>query len=184
MDTDNGTDEIRMLFPTVIQVSQIADHETLNNGLLKVIDEVKRNEPNSKPDAWSCDLFTTIGAASTFLTYQGVETFRAIVIEKVMKYADALKMDTANHPPRDERVLGERLPKEPLAGDPSASEQCVQRDLLCKSTARRSRDFAPLPDVGHDAGARHHREHASQQLDSGHYPGSRQDDNFPQQPAS
>ena len=55
MDTDNGMDEIRMLFPTVIQVSQIADHETLNNGLLKVIDEVKRNEPNSKPDAWSCD---------------------------------------------------------------------------------------------------------------------------------
>ena len=100
MDRDNGMDEIRMLFPTVIQVSQIADHETLNNGLLKVIDEVKRNEPNSKPDAWSCDLFTTIGAASTFLTYQGVETFRAIVIDKVMKYADALKMDTANHPPR------------------------------------------------------------------------------------
>lgn len=100
MDTDTGTDEIRMLFPTVIQVSQIADHEALNLGLLKVIDEIKKNEPNSKPDSWSCDLFTTIGAATTFLTYPGTGVFRKIVIDKVMRYADTLKMDTANHPPR------------------------------------------------------------------------------------
>ncbi len=104
MDTDNkkdgDKDDIRMLFPTVIQVSQIADHEALNRGLLEVIDEVKRREPSSKPDSWSCDLFTTIGAASTFLTYQGVEAFQRIAIEKVMKYADVLKMDTANHPLR------------------------------------------------------------------------------------
>ena len=97
-EKDNGKDEIRMLFPTVIQISQIADHEALNRGLLEVIDEVKRREPSSKPDSWSCDLFTTIGAASIFLTYQGVDVFRRIAIEKVMRYAEVLKMDTVNHP--------------------------------------------------------------------------------------
>ena len=96
----NDQDDLQLLFPTVIQVSQIADHEALNRRLLEVIDKVKGSEPNSKPESWSCDLFTTIGSPTTLLTYHGMEDFQRIVMQKVMRYADALKMDTANHQPR------------------------------------------------------------------------------------
>lgn len=56
------------LFPTVVQMTRVPEHQALNARLLEEIDEVRRTTPNSRPASWSCDVYTTIG--SNFLLHQ------------------------------------------------------------------------------------------------------------------
>ena len=91
-------DDLQLLFPTVVQISQVDGHEALNRTLLEVIESIRRSEPNSKPSSWSCELFTTIGSPSTLLEYPGVQAFRQISLASAQKFADAVMLDTGNHP--------------------------------------------------------------------------------------
>ena len=97
---DAANNELRLLFPTAVQVSQIDNHEKLNARLMDVINVLRRREPNTKPQSWSCDLYTTIGSPRTFLEEPGIGDFAEIALQKANEFANALQMDTANHKPR------------------------------------------------------------------------------------
>lgn len=92
--------ETHLLFPTVVQVSQIEDHERVNEGLLPAIDVVRRSSPNTKPQSWACDVYTTIGDPQTLLEREGTRAFREVAERQVREYAKSLSMDVNRHPPR------------------------------------------------------------------------------------
>ena len=49
-----------LLFPTVMQITKIADHRDMNTRLTCEIDEVRATMPNGRPASWPCDAYTTI----------------------------------------------------------------------------------------------------------------------------
>ena len=98
--TTGGQDDLQLLFPTVVQVSQIEGAAELNAGLLRSIYAIKEKQPNTKPNSWSCSVYTTISSSLELLELEEFRQFRDIVRAKVMSYATALKFDVAKHPPR------------------------------------------------------------------------------------
>jgi uncharacterized protein (TIGR02466 family) len=97
---EGGEDRLQMLFPTVVQVSQIEGSEELNRRLLAAVYAIRAAEPNSKPDSWSCNVYTTIGNPRHFLERNEFGDFDAIARSKVHSFALALKFDIEKHPPK------------------------------------------------------------------------------------
>jgi len=100
MTMGGSEDKLEMLFPTVIQVSEIDGAAELNARLLRSIYAIKEKEPNSKPNSWSCNVYTTIGSPLELLDLEEFKGFREIIRSKVMSYANAMKFDVVKHPPR------------------------------------------------------------------------------------
>lgn len=88
--------DFKLIFPTVVQMTMISDHEDLNAQLNREVDEIRRTTPNGRPASWSCDLYTTIG--SNYLLHQrpGFRRLHALFIENAARYGHTLNypMDT------------------------------------------------------------------------------------------
>lgn len=98
--TDDGDDQLRMFFPTVVQISKIDGAAALNRTLLKAIERIHKEEPNTKPKSWCCEVYTTIGSPKHLLEYPEFKEFGEIAYNKVMQYANALKFDTERFTPK------------------------------------------------------------------------------------
>jgi len=90
--------ETLLFFPTVIRESQIADHEELTEKIMKGIESVHKNEPNSLPATWSCDLYTTIGSSKMLVERKEFEPLKKVIMEEANAFASELELDTARHP--------------------------------------------------------------------------------------
>lgn len=88
MSTENE-DNLQLLFPTVVQISQLNDHERINQNLINAVNEIRSTEKNSKPQSWACDLYTTIGNPQTLLNHSAAAEFLYIAKEKIIKYAES-----------------------------------------------------------------------------------------------
>ena len=88
--------DFKLIFPTVIQMTMVGDHEDLNTQLNREVDEIRGATPNSRPPSWSCDVYTTIG--NNFLLHQrpGFRRLSALFVENAERYGRALDypMDT------------------------------------------------------------------------------------------
>lgn len=82
-------DRLQMLFPTVIQTSDISEASTLNRELLSTVHTVRETVPSSKPQSWACDLYTTIGNPSALSGLPGIGRLLEIGVEKMKHYAAA-----------------------------------------------------------------------------------------------
>ena len=91
---------LQLLFPTVVQLSQIPNHEALNTGIIRVVNEIRQTEPNRKPQSWACDLYTTIGSPKLLMNHPGLADFSKIIQDHVLAYAQALNYDVAQYPPK------------------------------------------------------------------------------------
>jgi uncharacterized protein (TIGR02466 family) len=88
--------DFQLIFPTVMLMTMIDDHEDLNAQLIREVDEIRGATPNGRPASWSCDVYTTIG--SNFLLHQrpGFRRLTALFIENAERYGRTLDypMDT------------------------------------------------------------------------------------------
>ena len=91
---------LQLLFPTVIQVTDVPEAEVLNRQLAAEIEAVRATQPNSKPSSWACDLYTTIGAPQVMLKRPGMQRFLALAHERVEAYATAMRFDVERQRPR------------------------------------------------------------------------------------
>lgn len=94
-----GEDKLQMLFPTVLQVSDIPQRERIKGPLLEAVRALRAREPSSKPDSWACELYTTIGNPGALLRQPGLAPFRVICEEKLQAFARAMGYDLRNQPP-------------------------------------------------------------------------------------
>ncbi len=61
-----------LLFPTVLQMTKIADCRDMNAQLIREIDEIRATTPNGRPVSWSCDVYTTI--SNNYLLHERPES--------------------------------------------------------------------------------------------------------------
>jgi uncharacterized protein (TIGR02466 family) len=88
------------IFPTTIQISEIANSETLNKKIIKSAYEVKKNTANTKPEAWACNLYTTIMSGQSLTDTEPFSELKKIIVDEVTKYARELRFDIDRHPLR------------------------------------------------------------------------------------
>jgi uncharacterized protein (TIGR02466 family) len=82
--------DFKLIFPTVVQMTVIGDHEDLNAQLNREVDEIRGATPNGRPESWSCDVYTTI--SNNFLLHQrpGFSRLNALFMENAERYGRAL----------------------------------------------------------------------------------------------
>lgn len=97
MTGTNGRQTLTV-FPTVLQVSDIAGAERLNAGLLRALEEIKRTTPNSLPETWSCTLYTTIASPIELLAREQFHELRAHIQAEADNFADTYRLDRRRHP--------------------------------------------------------------------------------------
>ena len=91
--------DLRFLFPTVVQVRDVDNAAALNDELVAAIKDVRRTQPNTKPQSWACDLYTTIGAPGSLFRHSGFTRFLEIARKQVLEFAKTLSFDTDRHAP-------------------------------------------------------------------------------------
>lgn len=94
---DNKRDT-HLFFPTVVRECSIAAHDRLDAQIMLGIQRLRKSEPNTKPSAWSCDLYTTIGAPTTLAQHKEFEPLFDIIMAEANEFATTLEMDTGKHP--------------------------------------------------------------------------------------
>lgn len=82
--------DFKLIFPTVIQMTLIGDHEVLNAQLNREVDEIRAATPNGRPASWSCDVYTTI--SNNYLLHQrpGFRRLSAYFINNAERYGRAM----------------------------------------------------------------------------------------------
>ena len=98
--TDKST--THLLFPTVVQTTEIENAGTLNEKLIPAVDRLREVVPNTKPDDWACTVYTTLHSDIDLFSIVPFSEVRPIALREIKRYADNLHM----HAPTDHlRVL-------------------------------------------------------------------------------
>jgi uncharacterized protein (TIGR02466 family) len=101
-DSMPAKESLHYFFPVVIQASEIESATALNEALIADISRIRESVPSSKPDTWSCDLYTTInsGGARDLMSQPPFATLKEIVLGEALKFARSLGLDVDTHPLR------------------------------------------------------------------------------------
>lgn len=96
----NNTAQLHSLFPIMVQISEIDGAKALNGDLERDIYEVMKTTPNSLPEAWSCNLYTTISSGLSLSRYKSFRRLENIVGSEARRFAASLHYDIEKFPPR------------------------------------------------------------------------------------
>ncbi len=92
--------EMYSFFPTPVQISEIAGGEALNGDLQRDIYSVMETTPNSLPEAWSCNLYTTISSDLDLLRFESFRQLEKAINDESTRFARALSYDVDKFPLR------------------------------------------------------------------------------------
>lgn len=96
----NNAAQLHSLFPTLVQISEIDSAKALNDDLECDIYDVMKTTPNSLPEAWSCNLYTTISSGVDLLRYGSFRHLAKIIDKESRRFAVSMHYDIENFPPR------------------------------------------------------------------------------------
>jgi uncharacterized protein (TIGR02466 family) len=82
--------EIHLLFPTVVQTTDIENTEALNDALIKGVDALQQQIPNTKPDDWACSVYTTLHSEIDLFAIDPFSSIKDIALREITRYADTL----------------------------------------------------------------------------------------------
>ena len=80
---------MQLLFPTVVQAAEIENPDEVNGKLLDALEKIRSIEQSSKPQAWACNLYTTIGNPKLVLEHQAFQPLLQIFEQQISYYAKA-----------------------------------------------------------------------------------------------
>ncbi len=92
--------QVHMLFPTVIQVTDVKEPSALNKKLMKALREIRKTTKNSLPPSWSCTLYTTIASGFNLLDRDEFSELKEIIFTGVTEFANTLRLDIAHYRPK------------------------------------------------------------------------------------
>ncbi len=84
--------DTHMLFPTVIQTTDIEGAAALNNTLIQGVHALQEKIPNTKPDDWACSVYTTLHSDIELLEIEPFSALRDLILREVSRYADTLQI--------------------------------------------------------------------------------------------
>ncbi len=93
---------LHLFFPTVLQVSEIEDAPDLNRRLVDAVNEVRSELPCAKPEAWSCDLYTTFAHPRSLelLARNPFSELAPAILREATRFGRELELHVEKHPPR------------------------------------------------------------------------------------
>ena len=94
---ENAQREFELLFPTVMQITKIANYPEMNAQLIKEVDEIRASTPNGRPVSWSCDVYTTIGNNYLLHDRPGFQRLNRHFVENAERYGTALDYPMRTH---------------------------------------------------------------------------------------
>ena len=94
----NNKQEILLYFPTVVRQVQVANYQDLNAHISSGIERTRKTEPNSLPDSWSCELYTTIGSPRALFDHKEFEPLCNTIMDETNDFANALELEIEKHP--------------------------------------------------------------------------------------
>ena len=77
-----------LLFPTALHIADLADPTSINQRLLDAVSKIRGIEPNSKPQSWACDLYTTIGNPSLLMEHLAFQDLLRLFQQQLIAYAE------------------------------------------------------------------------------------------------
>jgi uncharacterized protein (TIGR02466 family) len=86
------TSKIHLLFPTVVQTTDIEDADALNERLVKAVMTLQDLVPNTKPDDWACTVYTTLHSEIDLFTIDPFSEIKDYALREVSRYADTMHM--------------------------------------------------------------------------------------------
>ncbi|MDA0998840.1 MAG: TIGR02466 family protein [Proteobacteria bacterium] len=96
----NNARELHAMFPAAVQITEIAGAEPLNVELVAEIDRIRASVPNSLPEAWSCNLYTTIRSGLNLFDRPSFVKLRGHIMTEVGAFAASYGFDSQKFPPR------------------------------------------------------------------------------------
>ena len=87
-------------FPVAVQSTTIAGADQLNAGIIDEIGKVRGTVPNSLPEGWSCNLYTTIASGFNLLDRPAFKTLQQHIFTEATAFAGVYAYDTKKHPVR------------------------------------------------------------------------------------
>jgi len=92
--------EVLMIFPVAVLVTDIEETGNLNKKLCRGAYDLMKVQPNTKPTAWACNVYTTILNGQTLTDTEPFSSLKSLILKETEKYARHLKFDIDNHPLR------------------------------------------------------------------------------------
>ena len=91
---------LHYFFPVVIQSSEVEDADALNEALVTETFRIRDTVPNSRPDTWSCDLYTTIDSKASLdpMSRPPFSTLKEIVLGEAGKFGRSLGLNVDTYP--------------------------------------------------------------------------------------
>ena len=90
--------DIHAFFPTTVQITDVPNAKQLNQKILQGVKRIKHNEPNSKPESWIGDVYTTIGSNINILEQEEFSGLHDIIHHEASNYAHSLRFDISQYP--------------------------------------------------------------------------------------
>ena len=89
--------DFELLFPTVMQITKIADHQAMNAQLIREVEQIRANTPNGRPVSWSCDVYTTI--SNNYLLHErpGFRRLNQHFVDNAERYGRVLDYPMHTH---------------------------------------------------------------------------------------
>lgn len=81
-----------LLFPTVVQTTDIEGADALNEELLTGVAALQRQIPNTKPDDWACSVYTTLHSDIDLFAIAPFSKVKELALREVSRYAELLHM--------------------------------------------------------------------------------------------
>ena len=91
---------VHKFFPVAVQTSEIEDGAKLNKSIIEEITKIRGTVPNSLPEAWSCNLYTTISSGINLLDQPAFASLQQHILTEAAAFAEVYGLDFASYPPR------------------------------------------------------------------------------------
>lgn len=91
---------VHNFFPVAVQSTTIDGAGELNQQIVKELATVRGTVPNSLPEGWSCNLYTTIASGDNLLTRPAFKTLERHIHAEAAAFAGVYALDIERHPLR------------------------------------------------------------------------------------
>lgn len=88
----NDQTTAHLLFPTVVQTTNIENASALNTELRAGVAALQEQVPNTKPDDWACSVYTTLHSDIDLFAIDPFSKVKEYALREVSRFADLLHM--------------------------------------------------------------------------------------------
>lgn len=91
---------LETLFPSAVQITEVDRAHRLNRRLLRIIESIRAETPNGRPDSWASTVYTTLNSADQLHMLPEFADLHDIILREAGTYADALGINHTDYPLR------------------------------------------------------------------------------------